>query len=107
MGRRTITTPSAEASATRQPTASGTSRSFISSRQWAVAAVDLAQVFVFGNLAVELGILLVHVGVVLPRRRELLGVQQHLFGVDEVAPVEVGQFVLGAEPDSVHRARFF
>ena len=57
-----------------------------------------------GDLAVQLGVGLVDVRVILAPRRELLGVEQHLLGVDEVLAVEVRQLVLGPEADGIDRA---
>src|SRR5262245_12128861 len=71
-----------------------------------MAAVDRAEVLVRGDLARELRVLRVDIRVVLAARRVRLGIEQHLLGVDEVAPIEVGQLVLGTEPNGIHRAGF-
>ena len=47
----------------------------------------------------------VHVGVVLASRGVLLRGKQHLLGVHEVVPREVGQLVFRSELDRLHRAR--
>src|SRR2546428_3435789 len=39
--------------------------------------------------------------------RVLFGLEQHLLGVDEAGPIEIGQLVLGPQPNRVDRTRLF
>src|SRR5437763_16065318 len=126
-GRLASTTASAEASATRQPRSSGTNSAVMPESQQRscegvvplfgrtgdrgaqrpVGAVDLTQVLVVGNLAMQLGVEAIDVGVVLAPGGAVLRVEQHLVGVQNVGAGANSQLVLAAETDGVDRAGLF